>query len=532
MSVEWLMLGGCPRSGTTLLVNLLNSSDGLYLSNEQNIKKVIGKLEEVFYREKSVKSIMDREKGKKENWRKEDVLKHTFKAEKSLTPLLEQLYLSNYNLSKDQNLLLGDKLPMYWRENWEEISQFLNLKTIHVSRHPYDVLNSYFRRSKKTKEGKDYWKKEASVEAVMSDWVESWNFILGKNKDPNYLHIKYEDLIFDTSSTKRKMEDFLNRKLNWDESWIVKDYHHERECISSSELAQIDTILGEVSSDWNKSLEVLEAHGKIEFSTGKRANSKAFKLNNDSDKGSVVKGKKTMKQKFKDKLKTIVRSVAKEEIEKKLNAGSEWGRPERHTIMKIIYDFVVRNEITGDYAEFGVFEGRSATFAMKTVRKFQKQGKLLDTKIFLFDSFQGLPELDSSDVKNDYNAFAHRDYACTRDVVEINLRKSIGTKLDNVVFVEGFYDETLSSKKDYGLKKIAVCHIDCDLYSSTVPVLDFIYDKLQDGTIIAFDDFYCYRGNPRYGVQRAFIEWVEKNDVKYSEFYRYSWAGQSFIIHR
>ena len=35
--------------------------------------------------------------------------------------------------------------------------------------------------------------------------------------------------------------------------------------------------------------------------------------------------------------------------------------------------------------------------------------------------------------------------------------------------------------------------VDCDLYQSTVPVLAFLADLLQDGTVVLFDDWYCFR---------------------------------------
>jgi O-methyltransferase len=78
---------------------------------------------------------------------------------------------------------------------------------------------------------------------------------------------------------------------------------------------------------------------------------------------------------------------------------------------------------------------------------------------------------------------------------------------------------------------IAFAWIDCDLYDSTVPVLDFLSNKLVDNAVIAFDDWFCLDG--KGGEQRAAKEWLERNPgfslLPYQTFH---WAGQSFIFHR
>ena len=53
------------------------------------------------------------------------------------------------------------------------------------------------------------------------------------------------------------------------------------------------------------------------------------------------------------------------------------------------------------------------------------------------------------------------------------------------------------------LKKAAFVYIDCDLYESTVPVLRFVLPLLQTGTVIAFDDWYSFNGDPERGGQLA-----------------------------
>jgi len=70
------------------------------------------------------------------------------------------------------------------------------------------------------------------------------------------------------------------------------------------------------------------------------------------------------------------------------------------------------------------------------------------------------------------------------------------------------YTET---KRRLSLKRASLVLIDCDLYESTVPVLAFITDLLDQGTIIIFDDWYRYKGHLDKGEQRACREWLDKN---------------------
>ena len=82
------------------------------------------------------------------------------------------------------------------------------------------------------------------------------------------------------------------------------------------------------------------------------------------------------------------------------------------------------------------------------------------------------------------------------------------------------------------IKKAALIWVDCDLYESTVPVLNFITDYVQDGTIIVFDDWFSFKGNLNMGEQRAFREWLKKNpSIRATEFHRFA-TGNSFILHR
>lgn len=83
------------------------------------------------------------------------------------------------------------------------------------------------------------------------------------------------------------------------------------------------------------------------------------------------------------------------------------------------------------------------------------------------------------------------------------------------------------------MKAAAALHIDCDLYESTEVALSFVGPLLVDGTILIFDDWYCFKGNPDLGEQRAFKEWAEgQKKWRFTEYHKEGPWRNSFIANR
>lgn len=69
--------------------------------------------------------------------------------------------------------------------------------------------------------------------------------------------------------------------------------------------------------------------------------------------------------------------------------------------------------------------------------------------------------------------------------------------------------------------------MDCDLYSSTVTVLEFIQGLIRKDTVLVFDDWYSFNEKDEFGEKRAFREW---NHAKYfEEFYDVENVFKAFI---
>ena len=75
---------------------------------------------------------------------------------------------------------------------------------------------------------------------------------------------------------------------------------------------------------------------------------------------------------------------------------------------------------------------------------------------------------------------------------------------------------------------IAMLHVDCDLYSSTVTIFDTLGAHLQPGAIILFDEYYNF---PRWQQHefKAFQEFVTASGLVY-EYIGYSVTGQQVAV--
>jgi hypothetical protein len=186
--------------------------------------------------------------------------------------------------------------------------------------------------------------------------------------------------------------------------------------------------------------------------------------------------------------------------------------------------FLAFNHIEGDYLEFGVFGGTTFLLAHKHSRK---QG--LAMHLYGFDSFKGLPKPEGVDVHPQWAegemAVGIEDFA---KFIELS-----GICKSEYTLVPGFYSESLTATKldELKLKKAALVYVDCDLYESTVPVLRFVLPLLQTGTVIAFDDWYTFNGDPERGGQLALKEFLQQNsDIKLNDYLSFGWHGKSFIV--
>jgi O-methyltransferase len=196
----------------------------------------------------------------------------------------------------------------------------------------------------------------------------------------------------------------------------------------------------------------------------------------------------------------------------------------RRDFFKSAFNALAFNGIDGDYAEFGCCGGMTFGLAFKFSRRYHHSCKL-----WAFDSFCGLPP--QSLPEDEHPAWVQGTMAIgVNEFRKICLENRI-PKSDFRI-VEGYYDKTLTKSKSKSLPaNICLAYIDCDMYSSTKAVMEFLMPRLKHGMIIAFDDYYCWSAKQVSGERKACAEYFKKNK-KWSlvPFVQFGAGGMSFIV--
>ena len=223
--------------------------------------------------------------------------------------------------------------------------------------------------------------------------------------------------------------------------------------------------------------------------------------------------------------------------------------PAAESALGAAVEYIVGSGVAGDVAEFGCLHGRTAAILARSMEAAAQKYATSDLRhgiaerrLWLLDSFEGFPEAsDPIDAASPHIAAkVWRPGAPAGGSVDLVMQRCCSYLLPRQIkVIPGWFSVTLQQIPDG--TKFALVHIDCDFYSSTREVLDRLFagDMLSDGATVLFDDWYCNRGSPRFGQQRAWAEkWEERNDLmsagrlSFSDWGHYGIAGRRFIIHR
>ena len=144
-------------------------------------------------------------------------------------------------------------------------------------------------------------------------------------------------------------------------------------------------------------------------------------------------------------------------------------------------------EVEGDVVECGVWRGGFSIFLSYV---FQ------DKNIWVCDSYEGFQPLEIA--KHSYDRERHTNHVTHNSVgpLAISLEEvqshfktyGLGDE-ERIKFLKGFVKDTLPTS---GIEKISLLRIDVDAYSATLETLEELYDKVQPGGYIIFDDSNLY----------------------------------------
>jgi O-methyltransferase len=112
--------------------------------------------------------------------------------------------------------------------------------------------------------------------------------------------------------------------------------------------------------------------------------------------------------------------------------------------------------------------------------------QVTDRRVWVADSFKGLPRPDTKKYPQDARDRLHQQeaLAISRAEVEENFRR-YGLLDDQVVVIEGWFKNTLPRAP---IESLSVMRLDGDMYQSTIEALDNLYPKLSTGGFCIIDD--------------------------------------------
>ena len=200
----------------------------------------------------------------------------------------------------------------------------------------------------------------------------------------------------------------------------------------------------------------------------------------------------------------------------------EFGDLERLKFFQSCQYFLQVNRIDGVYFEFGCHEANTFRMALNTLGSYDKPNKV--DKFFAFDSFEGMPEPEGIDKQKIWKK--------NMNVTSVEkFKKIIHKDLHRTEIIEGYFENSLKNFKTDINQKVVLCYIDCDYYSSTITVLNFLKKFISHGMILAFDDFNCYYADPKRGQRKAFGEFKDdlEKEFTFIDFFEISTGGKSFI---
>ena len=181
----------------------------------------------------------------------------------------------------------------------------------------------------------------------------------------------------------------------------------------------------------------------------------------------------------------------------------------------------IENDVPGDLVETGVWRGGACILMRGILAAYG----VSDKRIFVADSFQGLPEPDADRYPADRgdDLHTHEILAIGEEQVRANFER-YGLLDDQVIFLKGWFEDTLPNAP---IDRLCVLRLDGDMYSSTIEALDALYPKLSPGGFCIIDD---YGDRSLTGCKQAVDDYRAKHGIT-EEIVPIDWTGRYWQKH-
>lgn len=151
--------------------------------------------------------------------------------------------------------------------------------------------------------------------------------------------------------------------------------------------------------------------------------------------------------------------------------------------IRVCAEMAIQQQVPGDFIETGVWRGGACILMRAVLAAY----KIQDRRVFVADSFQGLPEPDLNKYPQDQDSqfHTHPYLAVSQEEVAHNFSR-YDLLDDQVVFLKGWFSETLPKAP---IQQLALLRLDGDMYGSTMDALAALYPKLSPGGFCLIDDY-------------------------------------------
>ena len=214
-----------------------------------------------------------------------------------------------------------------------------------------------------------------------------------------------------------------------------------------------------------------------------------------------------------------------------LRLSAHLGQRKRYEALFMAAGSVLDGRVDGDFAEFGVYGGETATILAAAINYYECQGVfekyrqaagLPQKLLHLFDSFRGYPEFDTEEDRGSFEfksgMFRPGGHGNRMEPPDFEKAATTGSRsilgADRLRIYNGYFSDTLQAQFDPNTK-LALVHVDCDLYQSSAEVLDFIFknDMMSNGAILLMDGFLTNHSSNKFGMRKAWREVNEKYNI-------------------